>query len=321
MINENEYQKYNTDIDLTEYARALYGRDSDYVAPLIAPDISEPEAVLGKFIPWSPATLTPDQLGELMEPNQIDVNQDFEELQFSVSDHELQAKVSRRLRSRLRSKGFSNAQIDNHVTRILTQKLKFMRDYVTINHVTNTALYGTGLVNTTAANWGTAGTGGGPAYNAIMTAIDALEVAGANTDTIHILASAAVWSAIRRDVMPLFSGVSAMVTKQQIADALGVRPIVSNLNVAGSSLIGSNVVIYASRADGDFTSSAWHTVDAGISGAPEPTVYRFNKEGSEHRWDGIGAYHDYSIVDSGADANGKQQLAFIYTAITPAFPS
>ena len=316
MINEKDYTRLNADVDLTEYARAIYGRDSDYIAPIVAPDISEPGAVLGKFIPWQPATLTADQLGELMQPNQIDVNQDLNELSFSIGDHELQAKVSQRLRARLRAKGFSDGQIDNHVARILTQKLKFMRDVLTIGAVTNSGNYASGLVDTSAHTWGTGGSGGGPAYAAIMEAIDALEVSGADINAIHVLASPQVWSAVRRDVLPLFSGVSAMVTKTQVAEALGVQRVVSPLVVNGNSLIGKNVVIFASRPDGDFTSSAFHTVNAGISGAPEPTIYRFNQPGQEHRWDGFGAYHDYQIVASGADADGKQQLAYIFTNIT-----
>lgn len=317
MINEKDYQRLNADVDLTEYARSIYGRDSDYIAAIIAPDISEPGAVLGKFIPWQPATLTADQLGELMQPNQIDVNQDLAELSFSIGDHELQAKVSQRLRSRLRAKGFSDGQIDNHVARILTQKLKFMRDVVTIGTVTNSSNYDSSLVDSTAQTWGTGGGGGGPAYAAIMNAIDALEVSGADINAIHVLASPQVWAAIRRDVLPLFSGVSAMVTRSQVAEALGVQRVVSPLVVNGSSVIGSNVIVFASKPDGDFTSSAFHTINAGLSGAPEPTVYRFNQSGQEHRWDGFGAYHDYQIVASGAGADGKQELAYIFTNITP----
>lgn len=81
--------------------------------------------------------------------------------------------------------------------------------------------------------------------------------------------------------------------------------------------MGSNVVIASvSRDEADITLSAWKTANAGRSGSPEPAIIRYTEPAYAHRRYTLAAYHDYKVVPTGADSNGEQRMAFLYSNVS-----
>lgn len=299
-------------------AEFYYGSDELYHAQMMAPDISRAGLVLGSFEAWQAPELTADQLGEIMQPNFIDVNKKPELLEFTVDKHELHAHVTDDLLAAMELYGLSRDAVERRVVRILTQKLKAMREYVTINAVTASANYASGMTDSTARTWGGSS---GTAINNIRGAISALELQGVPTNRIEIIASPAIWMAIADEVSDKYRALSATDAHVSIEDAagyFGARGVNANFGAGtGTFAIGSNVIVCAySDSDADITLSAWRTANAGRSGRPEPTIIRYTEPAYAHRRYTIAGYHDYKVVPTGANASGKQRMAFLFTNVS-----
>lgn len=294
-----------------------YGNDELYHARDIAPDISRAGLVLGSFEPWQPVELTADQLGEIMKPNFIDVNKKPVLIEFTVEKHELHAHITDDLLAAMELYGLTRAEVERRVVRMLNQKIKAMREYLTINTITASANYASGLVNSTSATWGGSS---GTAIADIRTAIAALELKSVADSRIKIMCSPAIWQAIRDEVGSALRPQTApqgYVSIDAAAEYFGLRGVNVNFVINSSFAMGSNVVIAAvNDSDVDVTLSAWRTANAGRSGAPEPVIIRYSEPAYAHRRYTIAAYHDYKVVPTGANKNGEQNMAFIYTSVS-----
>lgn len=299
-------------------AEFYYGSDELYHANMMAPDISRAGLVLGSFEAWQPAELTADQLGEIMAPNFVDVNQQPHLLEFTIEKHELHAHVTDDLLAAMELYGLDRDAVERRVVRILTQKLKAMREYTTINTITAAGAYASGMTDSTALTWGG---GSGTGINDIRAAIAALELQGVPTSRIEIIASPAIWMAIADEVSDKFRALSATQAHVAIEDAagyFGARGVNANFGAgSGSFAIGNNVVVCAySDDDADITLSAWRTANAGRSGRPEPTIIRYTEPAYAHRRYTIGGFHDYKVVPTGANKAGEQRMAFLFTNVS-----
>lgn len=298
-------------------AEFYYGNDELYHARDIAPDISRANLVLGSFEAWQPVELTADQLGEIMKPNFVDVNKKPQLVEFTIEKHELHAHVTDDMIAAMELYGVDQAGVERRVVRMLTQKLKAMREFTTINAVTNSAGYESGLVDSTAHTWGGSS---GTAIDDIRVAIAALELNGVADSRIVIAASPAIWQAIRAEVgaaLRPFNAAQGYISIDGAAEYFGCRGVDVNFVLSSQFAIGGNVVIAAvSRDEADITLSAWRTANAGRSGAPEPTIVRYTEPAYAHRRYTLAAYHDYKVVPTGADASGLQRMAFLYSNIS-----
>lgn len=298
-------------------AEFYYGDDELYHAGEIAPDISRANLLLGSFEAWQPVELTADQLGEIMKPNFIDVNKKPQLVEFTVEKHELHAHVTDDMVAAMELYGVDRAGVERRITRQLTQKLKAMREALTINVITNSAGYEASLVDSTAHTWGG---GSGTAIDDIRDAIAALELNAVADSRIVIMASPAIWQAIRAEVGDALRPQTAQqgyVGIEAAAEYFGVRGVNVNFTLGGSFAMGGNVVIASvSRDEADITLSAWKTANAGRSGSPEPSIIRYTEPAYAHRRYTLAAYHDYKVVPTGADSNGEQRMAFLYSNVS-----
>lgn len=298
-------------------AEFYYGNDELYHARDIAPDISRANLVLGSFEAWQPVELTADQLGEIMKPNFIDVNKKPQLVEFTVEKHELHAHVTDDMVAAMELYGVDRAGVERRVVRMLTQKLKAMREATTINAITNAAGYESGLVETTAKTWGGSS---GTAIDDIRDAIATLELNAVADSRIVIMCSPAIWQAIRAEVGSALRPQTAQQGYVSIASAaeyFGVQGVDVNFVLGGSFAMGSNVVVAAvSRDEADITLSAWRTANAGRSGSPEPTIVRYTEPAYAHRRYTLAAYHDYKVVPTGADSNGLQKMGYLFTNVS-----
>lgn len=300
---------------LTKQARALILRPGMFVADEIAPNISRAGLVLGSALVADDINPVPDQLGELMDPNLLDVNKALPKVDFVIEDHELQAKVSKRFSAAMHELGFDDGQIDEIVTSQLISKVRAMREITTAKITTTSGNYASGMYDTSAKAWNTSG--GDPAAD-ISAAIAALEGKGAPTDSIYMAASPAVWAALRgnADIISRFSGITAAVTNEAIAGIFGAHAVNVRYQAGGSFVTGESMQIYCRpEVPMDDSLCAWRTVNAGQSGSPEPTIYKYQPQGREHRYYTIGCYHDYKVVATGGNKSGKQQWGYLYTDV------
>lgn len=294
---------------LTRVARSLIVRPGQFVANQIAPDISRAGLVLGKY--WVAEDVTPvaDQLGELMDPNIIDVNKAIPNIDFVIEDHELQAKVSKRFLAAMHEEGLDDGQANELVTAMLVSKVKAMQEATTFNITTTAANYASGMADSNSKGWDNAG----DPYADIMAAIAALDAQGAPTDSLYIAAAPKVWQAITTKVASRFSGIQARITPDDVAGLFGAKAVVARYSIGGTNVAGDSCQIFC-RPEfvNDDSLTAWRTVNAGLSGAAEPTIYQYQPEGKAHRYYVIGCYHDYKVVATGANASGKQRWGFLY---------
>lgn len=299
-------------------AEFYYGSDELYHAQMMAPDISRAGLALGSFEAWQAPELTADQLGEIMQPNFIDVNKKPELLEFTIEKHELHAHVTDDLIAAMELYGLDRGAVERRVVRILTQKLKAMREYLTIAAITTASGYVSGMTDSMSHTWGGAS---GTAVDDIRGAIAQLELQGVPTSRIQIIASPAIWMAIADEVSDKYRALSATAAHVSIEDAagyFGARGVNANFGAgSGTFAIGSNVVVCAySDSDADITLSAWRTANAGRSGRPEPTIVRYTEPAFAHRRYTIAGYHDYKVVPTGANAAGKQRMAFLFSNVS-----
>lgn len=296
---------------LTKQATALIGRPSQFVAREVAPDISRAGLVLGRYMTYQNVDPVPDQLGELMDPNVLDIKQRPDQLDFAIEDHELIAKVSHQFVASMRENGFNDGQIDEYVTQQLTMRVMAMQEVVTANIVKNANSYASGLVDQTAKDW----SGSGDPMTDIKNAIASLDGVGADTDSLYMVASPSVWQALTTKLSSQFSGIQARITPEDIAGLFGAKAVKARYSITGQGFVYGDSFQIFSRPEMPTETDlcAWRTVNAGMSGQPEPTIYKYWPEGHRHRYYVIGCYHDYKVIPTGAGSDGKQKAAFLFT--------
>lgn len=325
MQNINEIANGRSKLLSELSAEFYYGDDRLYHAKEMAPAISRADMVLGSFEAWQPVELTADQLGEIMKPNYIDINNKPYLIEFKIEKHELHAIINDELVAAMELYGVSQNGVERRVTRILTQKLKAMAEFLTINAMTNSATYENGLVNSSALTWGGSS---GTAIGDIRDAIATLELNSVPEFGIAIAASPAIWQAIRDEVGDKLRPQTAAQGYLSVTDAagyFGAKGVNFNFVLNSSFVMGSNVVIGAvDESVTDITRSAWRTVFGGKSGNPEPTVIRYQEAATAHRQYSLACYLDYSIVPTGAGKGvninnvpgNVQRMAYLFSNVS-----
>lgn len=299
---------------LSQYVKTVYDRPGLFVAGEIAPNISRAGLLLGHYQAMKEIKPENDLLAENMEPNVVDINKNHF-IKFMVDDHELKAKVSHQYIDALSEAGYSENQIQLSVIDYLVGMLKANREIRTINTVCAAGSYAAAHKETSSKTWNVAA--GNTCYADLDTAINTLAAANVSPDQVYIVASPAVWSAVKSALLAKFTGTPiSAITPEMCAQVFGAHAIVEGFAYNGANILGDKVALICrpqTVTDSDLCS--WRTCNAGVSGAPEPfaAVYPFEKN---HRagYD-VHVAHDYTIVGTGFDKSEKQQLGFLFTDV------
>ena len=310
----------NQSVLLSELSKANIIRQSDeYVATIIAPPISEADAIIGRFAcARKPREAIADQLGEDMNPNFIDISA-FGALEYQVQDHELHAKVGNNKIKRLVEAGYTEQDALEIFTAELTETLRAGMETEVLSAVAASGNYASGMTAAATSNrWSTVSN---DPRAQIGPAMDALEAMGAPTGSVYIVASPSVWSALRKNTALLgtrVDGLRPFASYDDLAFALGgsnCHAVVARQQLNGAYVMGDNVALVCRPESVNSASRcSWRLAFGGSQdGNPNPIVTQYYLPGLEHRGPCLGCRLDRQLLATGANDAGKQIWSYLIT--------